>query len=69
VRTHPAERDLRGDTSTALYHAHALSLIRLGYVMLGDRQAAEDVVQDSFAGLHRHWANLADQDKAARTTD
>jgi RNA polymerase sigma factor (sigma-70 family) len=64
VRTHPPERDLRGDTLTALHHAHALSLIRLGYVMLGDRQAAEDVVQDAFAGLHRHWASLADQGKA-----
>ena len=64
MRTPPPEQDLHGDTLTALYQAHALSLIRLGYVMLGDRQAAEDVVQDAFAGLHRRWANLADQGKA-----
>jgi DNA-directed RNA polymerase specialized sigma24 family protein len=29
---------------TALYQAHALGLIRLAVVMLGDRPAAEDVV-------------------------
>jgi DNA-directed RNA polymerase specialized sigma24 family protein len=30
---------------TALYQAHALGLIRLAVVMLGDRGAAEDAVQ------------------------
>jgi DNA-directed RNA polymerase specialized sigma24 family protein len=30
---------------TALYQAHAVGLIRLAIVMLGDRGAAEDVVQ------------------------
>jgi RNA polymerase sigma-70 factor (sigma-E family) len=49
---------------TELYRAHALRLIRLGYVMLGDRQAAEDVVQDAFAGLYRRWGMLADHSKA-----
>ncbi len=49
---------------TDLYRAHALALIRLAYVMLGDRQAAEDVVQDAFAGLHRRWGRLADHAKA-----
>ncbi len=57
----PSSRD---DALTALYAAHALSLIRLGYVMLGDRQAAEDVVQEAFAGLHRRWRKLKDQAKA-----
>ena len=45
---------------TALYQAHAVGLIRLAIVMLGDRAAAEDVVQDAFFGLYRHWAGLAD---------
>jgi RNA polymerase sigma-70 factor (sigma-E family) len=45
---------------TALYEAHALSLTRLAYVMLGDRAAAEDVVQEAFLGLYRRWANLRD---------
>lgn len=49
---------------TALYRAHALSMIRLAHVMLGDRTAAEDVVQDAFSGLYRRWAHVSDHDKA-----
>lgn len=49
---------------TALYQANALSMIRLAHVMLGDRGAAEDVVQDAFSGLYRRWAYLSDRDKA-----
>jgi RNA polymerase sigma-70 factor (sigma-E family) len=49
---------------TALYEAHALGLIRLGVVMLGDRAAAEDVVQEAFCGLYRHWHELSDPGKA-----
>jgi DNA-directed RNA polymerase specialized sigma24 family protein len=45
---------------TELYQAHALSLARLALVMLGDRAAAEDVVQDAFLGLYRRWDRLAD---------
>jgi RNA polymerase sigma-70 factor (sigma-E family) len=39
---------------------HAVGLIRLAIVMLGDRAAAEDAVQDAFLGLYRHWDGLAD---------
>jgi RNA polymerase sigma-70 factor (sigma-E family) len=49
---------------TELYRAHAVGLIRLAIVMLGDRAAAEDVVQDAFLGLYRHWARLADSANA-----
>ena len=45
---------------TELYRAHAIGLIRLAIIMLGDRAAAEDVVQDAFLGLYRHWAGLSD---------
>jgi RNA polymerase sigma-70 factor (sigma-E family) len=44
----------------ALYRAQAAGLIRLAYLMLGDRAAAEDVVQDAFFGLYRRWDRLAD---------
>jgi RNA polymerase sigma-70 factor (sigma-E family) len=43
---------------TALYEGHALSLIRLAYIMLGDRHTAEDVVQDAFCALYRAWPRL-----------
>jgi RNA polymerase sigma-70 factor (sigma-E family) len=49
---------------TDLFQAHSLGLIRLAYIMLGDRPAAEDVVQEAFCGLYRHWARLSDQAKA-----
>ena len=44
----------------ALYTGQAANLIRMAYLMLGDRQAAEDVVQDAFCGLYRHWGRLTD---------
>jgi RNA polymerase sigma-70 factor (sigma-E family) len=49
---------------TALYQAHALSLARLALLMLGDRDAAQDVVQDAFFGLYRRWDGLASADAA-----
>jgi len=49
---------------SALYEAHAVGLIRLAVVMLGNRQAAEDVVQDAFCSLHRRWGQLAQTDRA-----
>ena len=41
-----------------------LGLIRLAYVMPGDRAAAEDVVQEAFYNLYRRWDLLANQDSA-----
>jgi RNA polymerase sigma-70 factor (sigma-E family) len=49
---------------TRLYEAHAVDLVRLALVMVGDRPTAEDVVQDSFLGLYRRWGRLKDPDKA-----
>ena len=57
-RAQPRPRAAEG--VTALYAAHSLGLIRLGFVMLGDRGAAEDVVQDAFLGLYRNWDRLND---------
>jgi len=48
------------DSVADLYAAHALSLTRLAHVMLGDRAAAEDVVQDAFCGVYRRWDQLED---------
>jgi RNA polymerase sigma-70 factor (sigma-E family) len=54
-----------GDAAvSALYARHALGLIRLAYIMLGNRQAAEDVVQEAFIGLYRRWSHLDEQAKA-----
>ena len=48
----------------ALYQATALGLIRLAYVILGYRQAAEDVVQEAFIGLFRRWDRLSNVEGA-----
>jgi RNA polymerase sigma-70 factor (sigma-E family) len=59
-----AEQEATDAAVTALYAEHALGLIRLAQVILGDRAAAEDVVQEAFAGLFRRWAGLRDTGKA-----
>jgi len=48
----------------ALYQAHALALVRLAKIMLGDQAAAEDIVQDAFLGLYRKWPALEDRARA-----
>ena len=45
---------------TAIYERHALGLTRLAFLMLGDRQTAEDVVQEAFCGLYRAWDRMSD---------
>ena len=57
------DADARQQVS-ALFEAHALGLVRLAKVMLGDQSIAEDVVQDAFAGMYRRWASLQDREKA-----
>lgn len=59
------QQDARQAVS-ALYEAHAVGLIRLAVVMLGDRPAAEDVVQEAFCGLYRRWGQLDDPGNAQR---
>ena len=54
----------RAAAVSALYAGHALGLIRLAHIMLGNRQAAEDVVQEAFIGLYRRWTHLDEQAKA-----
>jgi RNA polymerase sigma-70 factor (sigma-E family) len=49
---------------TALYQAHAVGLVRLAMLMLGDQSSAEDVVQEAFFGLYRRWDKLSAQDRA-----
>lgn len=56
----PRLRTQADEGVTALYAAQGVSLIRMGFVILGDRSAAEDVVQDAFVGLYRNWDRLED---------
>ena len=56
-----AEAGAAASAVTALYRSHALGLTRLAFIMLGDRQSAEDVVQEAFRGLFRAWDRLPDE--------
>jgi RNA polymerase sigma-70 factor (sigma-E family) len=49
---------------TALFAMNALGLAKLAYVMIGDRDAADDIVQDAFSGLYRRWEHLSDPGRA-----
>jgi RNA polymerase sigma-70 factor (sigma-E family) len=49
---------------TALYSQHYRPLVRLTAVLVGDLATAEEIVQDSFVGLHTSWRRLADSDRA-----
>jgi RNA polymerase sigma-70 factor (sigma-E family) len=48
------------DVLSALYAEHALGLVRLAVVLVGDQGSAEDIVQDAFLGLYRRWDRLPD---------
>jgi RNA polymerase sigma factor (sigma-70 family) len=48
----------------SLYRAHAVTLIRIALLLLGDQPAAEDVVQDAFLGLQRSLPRLSEPAKA-----
>ncbi|WP_238011467.1 SigE family RNA polymerase sigma factor [Dactylosporangium sp. AC04546] len=52
------------DAVTMLFAAHYRGLVRLAVLLLHDEALAEDVVQDAYVALHRHWWRLRDADKA-----
>jgi RNA polymerase sigma factor (sigma-70 family) len=52
------------DLVAGLFRAHAIALVRVATLLLGDQQSAEDVVQDAFFGLHRGLPGLSDRSKA-----
>lgn len=47
-----------------LYAAHWRSLVRTAVLLVGDTETAEDVVQDAFVAMHRHWRKLREPSKA-----
>ncbi len=50
-----AAQDTREQALTGLFRAHCADLVRLAYVLLGDRQRAEEAVQEVYLSLFRHW--------------
>ena len=44
-----------------LYRDHRMRMVRLAVLLVDEPGTAEDVVQEAFTGLHRHWAGLRDE--------
>ena len=53
--TSPWAEELR-----AAYDARRLGLVRLAFVMTGDKEASEDIVQEAFLATHRRWDHVRD---------
>ncbi|MPZ66898.1 MAG: SigE family RNA polymerase sigma factor [Pseudonocardiaceae bacterium] len=47
-----------------LYRTHRMRLVRLAILLVDEPTTAEDVVQEAFTGLHRHWSGLRDETAA-----
>ena len=58
----PSDGTVEGPlTLEDLYRQHRLRLVRLAILLVDEPATAEDVVQEAFTGLHRHWAGLRDE--------
>ncbi len=44
-----------------LYRTHRMRLVRLAILLVDEPTTAEDVVQEAFTGLYRHWSGLRDE--------
>jgi RNA polymerase sigma-70 factor (sigma-E family) len=62
--THQTPVPTRSELVEVLFRRHYAELLRLAVVMLGNREAAEDAVQEAFVALHRHWRSLRDPEAA-----
>lgn len=49
---------------TELYESHQRAMVRLATLLLRDSMLAEEIVQDSFVAVHRHWGRLRRPDHA-----
>lgn len=60
----PAQQGTTGQAAALtledLYRQHRMRFVRLAILLVDDAATAEDVVQEAFAGLYRHWRGLRD---------
>jgi RNA polymerase sigma-70 factor (sigma-E family) len=58
----------RDEVLVCLYRAEYRRLVRLACLLLDDRGAGEETVQEAFIRLHRHWARVRDAPAYLRST-
>jgi RNA polymerase sigma-70 factor (sigma-E family) len=56
VEMEPAEPPVWDAALAQLYRERYEPMVRLAYLIIGDRAAAEELVQDAFVNVHRSWA-------------
>jgi RNA polymerase sigma-70 factor (sigma-E family) len=54
----------RDDAITTMFLAHHARLVGLARLLVDDIPTAEDVVQDAFVSLYRHWSSIRDKSAA-----
>jgi RNA polymerase sigma-70 factor (ECF subfamily) len=57
------DADAGADAYTAFFRAEFAAVTRAVYLILHDRDAAEDVAADAFAALLRHWEKVSAYDR------
>ena len=55
-------------TLVDLYRERYDPMVRLAYLLVGDRSVAEELVQDSFVKVHHHWPDVEHPKAYLRTT-
>ena len=59
----------RSAAVSTLFHLHCRRLVGLAGLLVEDRETAEEVVQDAFESLYRHWGSLRDPSAAVAYLD
>lgn len=55
------------DGLVGLYRERYAPMVRLAYLLTGDRAAAEELAQDAFVSVHRLWDRITDPPAYLRT--
>lgn len=62
-----AEPSPWADPLVELYRERHSAMLRLAYLMTGDRSAAEELVHDAFVNVHRNWGRATNPPAYLRT--
>ena len=63
----PVDRPTWDEPFVDLYRTRYDAMVRLAYLLTGDRSAAEELAQDAFVAVHRNWGRAANPNAYLRT--